>query len=129
MAKELDPDWNVKLLIIAPGGVRTNFAGPSLRLAPRHPAYNVPASSFSQLLQYITNPKSPSSWSDPGICTRVLFDCVVGQDERRMPRRLLMGAEAILLTREDIKSTLASIDAWEDQTMRCSQKEGVSLSK
>lgn len=119
----MDPDWNVKFLIVAPGGVRTNFAGSSLKLAPRHPAYDVPAGLFSQLLHYISKPESQSAWSDSKNCARVLFDCVVGQHERPMPMRLLMGAETIPLTREDIKSTLADMDAWEDQTMRCSQNQ------
>jgi hypothetical protein len=128
VAKEVDPDWNIKFLIVAPGGVRTNFAS-SLKLAARHPAYDVPASSFSQLLNQISNIETQSAWCDPDVCARVLYDCVVGQHERLMPTRLLMGREAIHLTRKDVNSTLADIDSWEDQTVLCSQQRGTSSGK
>ncbi|KAJ5594255.1 NAD(P)-binding protein [Penicillium hispanicum] len=127
VAKEVDAAWNIKFLIVAPGGVRTNFAGSSLQLAPRSPAYDTPGSPFSQLLGYITNPESQSTWSDPDICARVLFDCVAGQRERPLPTRLLMGAETIPLIQGDMEKTLAEIDHWKDETMRCSPNGGARL--
>ncbi|KAH8435374.1 uncharacterized protein LDX57_013004 [Aspergillus melleus] len=89
----MNPEWNIKFLIVAPGGVRTNFAGSGLKLAFRHPAYESPTSQFSQLREYITNPASQDTWSDPDVCAQLLFDAVTGQIEKPLPTRLLMGAE------------------------------------
>ncbi|KAJ5652153.1 NAD(P)-binding protein, partial [Penicillium longicatenatum] len=117
VAKELRPEWNIVLLIVAPGGMRTNFATSSLRAPPRHPAYNLPDGAFSQLTAYI---KAQNIWSDPDSCAKVLFDSVVGQRERPLPARLLMGAETIPYMKYDIKQVLEEIDAWEGETVRCS---------
>ncbi|OOQ81813.1 retinol dehydrogenase 8 [Penicillium brasilianum] len=127
VAKEVDPSWNIRFLLVSPGGVRTNFAGSSLKQTPRHPAYDDPNSSFSQLIKYVTNPESQSTWSDPDICARVLFECVTGQHERPLPMRLLMGAESIPLIKDDIQRTLKDIDTWQEETVRCSPGGGAVL--
>ncbi|PLB50214.1 NAD(P)-binding protein [Aspergillus steynii IBT 23096] len=127
IAKEMNPDWNIKFLIIAPGGVRTNFAGSGLKLVPRHPAYESPTSQFSQLIEYITNPASQETWSDPDVCAQLLFDAVTGQKGRPLPTRLLMGAETIPLIKADIQQTLREIDAWSEEAVRCSPKGGAHL--
>ncbi|KAL1965847.1 hypothetical protein VTN77DRAFT_5168 [Rasamsonia byssochlamydoides] len=121
VAKEMHPDWNINFLIVAPGGVRTNFAGPSLKLAPRHPAYDTTNGPLNQLLQYISNPASEASWCDPDVCAKLLFDTVVGQHERPLPTRLLMGGETIPLTKADIEKTLNEMETWKEETMRCSR--------
>ncbi|PLB47992.1 NAD(P)-binding protein [Aspergillus steynii IBT 23096] len=95
-AKEMNPDWNIKFLVVAPGGIRTNFDS-SMQLAARHPAYDTPEGSLNQLVAYIGNKEFRKSWSDPELCARVLFEVVVGQKERSPPRRLLMGEGAIEL--------------------------------
>ncbi|KAJ6114779.1 NAD(P)-binding protein [Penicillium sp. IBT 16267x] len=117
VAKELRPEWNIFLLIVAPGGVQTNFATSSLRAPPRHPAYDLPDGAFSQLAAYI---KAQDTWSDPDSYAKVLFDAVVGQRERPMPTRLLMGAETIPYMKYEIKQVLEEIDAWDGETARCS---------
>ncbi|KAJ5115097.1 NAD(P)-binding protein, partial [Penicillium alfredii] len=127
VAKEMDPDWNIKFLIVAPGGVRTNFAGPSLKLTPRHPVYDTPTSVLSQVIKYITNPAIQTTWSDPDICAQVLFDCVIKRHQRPLPMRLFMGAETIPLIRDDVAKTLEEVDAWEEETTRCSPMGGAQL--
>lgn len=117
VAKELRPEWNINLLIVAPGGVRTNFATSSLGAPPRHPAYDLPDGAFSQLADYI---KAQDTWSDPDSCAKVLFDAMVGQRERPLPTRLLMGAETIPYMKGEIKQFLQEIDEWEGESARCS---------
>ncbi|CAI7593554.1 unnamed protein product [Penicillium pancosmium] len=127
VAQEMNPEWNIKLMIVAPGGVRTNFAGPNMNIAARHPAYNTPNTVFNQILDYITNPESQVSWSDPNICARLLFDTVVARNERQLPMRLLLGAETIPLIKGDIQKTLAEIDSWAHETVKCSPGGGAVL--
>jgi len=55
LSKEMHPDWKVKFLIIEPGGVKTNFAGPSMKFSARHPAYRDPGCPFSQVMVYMSN--------------------------------------------------------------------------
>jgi hypothetical protein len=52
---------------------------------------------------------------------------VVGQYERPLPMRLLLGAESIPLIKDDIERTLRDIDAWEKETVRCSPNGGAVL--
>lgn len=114
-------------MLVAPGGIRTNFAGPNMRIAARHPAYDTPNTTFNQLLAYITNPASQETWSDPNICARLIFNAVVGQNERQLPMRLLLGAETIPLIKSDIQKTLDEIDSWADETFKSSPGGGAVL--
>jgi hypothetical protein len=98
-----------------------------MKISPRHPAYDTPNTPFNQLLDYITKPESQATWSDPDICAGVFFDAVVGQMERPLPMRLLLGAETIPLIKGDIQKTLAEIDAWIDETVKCSPGGGAVL--
>ena len=114
-------------MIVAPGGIRTNFAGPNLNIAARHPAYDKPDTVFNQLLNYISSPDSQGTWSDPNICARLLFEVVAGQKERQLPTRLLLGAETIPLIKNDIQKTLVEIDSWAEETVKCSPGGGAIL--
>lgn len=114
-------------MLVAPGGIRTNFAGPNMKISARHPAYDTPGTMFNQLLDYITKPESQATWSDPDICARILFEAVVSQKERQLPVRLLLGAETIPLIKNDIQKTLTEIDLWADETRKCSPGGGAVL--
>jgi NAD(P)-dependent dehydrogenase (short-subunit alcohol dehydrogenase family) len=120
-AKEIDPTWNIKLMVVAPGGIQTNF-GSNVQLAPRHHAYDTHSSPLNQLLSYMTNPEVQSTFSSPKNCARTLFDVVVGQDQRPLPRRLLMGAETIPLVEADVKIAIGEMQAWKEETIGCSVK-------
>ncbi|KAF7585903.1 hypothetical protein BBP40_009885 [Aspergillus hancockii] len=120
-AKEMNPDWNIKFLIVAPGGIKTRF-GSSVQLPARHPAYDIPDSPLNQLLTYVANPAVQEMFSTPERCARVLFNAVVGQSQRPLPQRLLMGADTIPLIEEDIKRSLEEVEAWKGETVRCSSR-------
>ncbi|KAL4864210.1 hypothetical protein BDV12DRAFT_205852 [Aspergillus spectabilis] len=127
VAKEMDPAWNIKFLLAVPGGVRTNFAATSVQATPRHPAYDTPRSPLTQILQYVSNPASQETWSDPDVCARLLVNTVVEQGDRPMPTRLLMGAETIPLIQRDVERTLSEIKDWKNETEKCSPKGGAAL--
>ncbi|KAL2811641.1 hypothetical protein BDW59DRAFT_177071 [Aspergillus cavernicola] len=127
VAKEMDPAWNIKFLLVVPGGVRTNFASTSMATLPRHPAYDTSNAPFTQLMKYVAGPASQDTWSDPDICARLLVNTVVSQEQRPLPTRLLMGAETIPWTKADMERTLQEIEDWRTETESCSPKGGAQI--
>ncbi|KAB8255374.1 hypothetical protein BDV32DRAFT_154323 [Aspergillus pseudonomiae] len=120
-AKEMDPAWNIKFMVVAPGGIKTDF-GSNIQFAARHPAYDTPTSPFNQLLAYMSNPAVQEMFSTPEQLARVLLDVVTGQAQRPLPRRLLMGAETIALLEADLKTSAEDLESWKDETLRCSSQ-------
>lgn len=106
-------------MLAAPGGVRTKYLGKSTNSPARHPAYNTPASGFNQLLQVLDN-VDQSVFCSPDDCAQVLFDVVVGQDQRPLPTRLLMGVDAVQATKADTEASLKEIEEWQEVSSRCS---------
>ncbi|KAJ5527050.1 hypothetical protein N7513_011209 [Penicillium frequentans] len=123
-AKEVDPSWGIKFLVVAPGGIQTNF-GSNVHLEHRHPAYDTLTSPFNQLVQYMMNPAVQETFSRPDQCAKVLFDAVVSQDQRPLPTRLLMGAETIPLSETENERVLEEVKAWKKETIECSAGAGV----
>lgn len=115
----MDPSWGIKFLVVAPGGIQTNF-GSNVHLEHRHPAYDTLTSPFNQLFQYMMSPAVQETFSQPGICAEVLFDAIVGQDKRPLPTRLLMGAETIPLVEAENMRAAEEVKAWKEETIKCS---------
>jgi NAD(P)-dependent dehydrogenase (short-subunit alcohol dehydrogenase family) len=129
VAREVNPKWNIKFLILSPGGVKTSFVS-NMKYVPRHPAYaDDPESPLNGLIKYISSSANEESWASPEVCAAVLFDAVVGQNERPLPRRLNLGAETLPIMRADVKDYLKEMDEWEKETLKVSppQKEGESI--
>ncbi|KAJ5760408.1 hypothetical protein N7520_007564 [Penicillium odoratum] len=120
-SKELEPSWNIKLMVAAPGGVRTNFLT-NAHVAARHPAYAGSNGPFSQMLGLMTRPDVQENFSAPDDLARVLFDVVVGQDERSLPARFLMGAETRTFIESECKKDADEMEAWKVDTIRCTSK-------
>jgi hypothetical protein len=116
----MDPDWNIKFLIVEPGGMKTNYVGSSLQVSKRHPAYVSAKGGFNQILALLENTAAHGSFADPDVCAKVLYDAVAGQSARPLPTRLPMGLDASTFIRGDIKKTLEELDAWKAETESCS---------
>lgn len=106
-------------MLVAPGGVRTNYLETSLSNSSRHPAYDIPTGGFNQLIGYIKG-VDQSTWCTPENCGQVLFDVVTGQDQRTLPTRLLMGVDALQATKGLTEGALKEIEEWKDVTIKCS---------
>ncbi|OQE21946.1 hypothetical protein PENSTE_c011G06236 [Penicillium steckii] len=120
-AKEMNPNWIINLMVVAPGGIQTSF-GSNVQFTTRHPEYNTPASPLNQLLSYMTDTEVQMTFATPDSCARTVFDVVIGKDQRPLPRRLLIGAETISLMEADIKKTVDEMQSWKAETHRCSAK-------
>jgi|SRR6187402_2058240 len=105
-------------MILSPGGVKTNFIS-NFKFLPRHPAYaNDPEAPLNALIKYIRDPSLPDTWADPDKCAAVLFDAVLGQKERPLPRRLNLGADALPAMRGDVDLYLKEMKDWEEETLK-----------
>lgn len=119
VAKEVGEMAGVNFLLVEPNGMHTKFAESALTKTYRHPAYDKAGSPLNSLIAYIADPESWKSWSDPDLCATVLFNCVIGQNERSMPTRLFMGRGTTELIRSDIEKTLEDMDAWGAEAVQC----------
>ena len=120
----MDPAWNIKFMVAAPGGIRTNF-GSNVQVGARHPAYDTPDSLFNRTIKYMMDPAMQERFSTPEKCAEVLFNVVVGQDQRALPTRLLMGGETIPMFEAEYKRISEEMEAWKKETVQCSPKGGL----
>ncbi|KAF7177620.1 hypothetical protein CNMCM7691_005949 [Aspergillus felis] len=122
-AKEMNPDWRIRFLIVAPGGIKTNL-GSNGKFAPRHPAYDTPDGALNRLMAYMMDPAAQASFSEADLCAKAIVDVLVGQDERKLPGRLLLGPETITLLEAEMKKTQEEMEAWKDVTASTSPSGG-----
>jgi len=124
VAKEVNPKWNISFLILAPGGVKTSF-GSNMKYLTRHPAYaDDPESPLNQLIKFMSNPELQETFATPEVCAAVLFDAIVGQKTRTLPKRLNLGTETLPLMRADVYNYLKEMDEWQKETLKVASPKG-----
>jgi NAD(P)-dependent dehydrogenase (short-subunit alcohol dehydrogenase family) len=121
MAQEMQPEWNIRFLTIAPGTVRTNFIS-ALKVQPRHPAYDTPSNPVTQLLNAVKDPALRTIDSDPNTCAKLLFDTVAGNYDKPFPRRVLMGSDSYYAVKQELETTLQEVELWRAESESCSSK-------
>ncbi|TAQ87779.1 hypothetical protein B7494_g3882 [Chlorociboria aeruginascens] len=115
--KELNPKWNIKLMILSPGAVKTNFIN-NFAYFPRHPAYaNDPEAPLNGLMEYMADTSAHGTWADPDKCAAVLFNAVMGQKARPLPMRLNLGADTLPLMRAEIDQYQKEMNDWKEETV------------
>lgn len=115
--KGLNPKWNINLMILSPGGVKTSFAD-NTKYLKRHSAYaSDPESPVTALVKWIKDPSLAATWADPDKCAAVLFDAVMGQKSRPLPMRLNIDAETLPMMRGEVDSYIKEMNDWEDETL------------
>jgi hypothetical protein len=130
MAQEMKPEWNIRLLLVAPGGVRTNFAGSetaSLKVAPRHPAYDTGSDPLSQILGYVNSPGAVETWNDADRCAGLLVDMVVAAGGKELPRKILMGSDAVQYVKMEVERQLKEIEDWKSESESVTTKGGANM--
>ncbi|GAM39070.1 3-oxoacyl-(acyl-carrier-protein) reductase [Talaromyces pinophilus] len=137
MAQEMKPEWNIRFLLVAPGGIRTNFAGSetaSLKVGPRHPSYNTGSDPVSQLLGYINSPSAIETWSDVDLCAGLVVDMVAGAGgkERKykgkdLPRKMLIGSDAVQYVKLEIEAQLKEIEEWKEESVSVTTNGGATM--
>ncbi|KAK4189502.1 short-chain dehydrogenase [Podospora australis] len=77
LAKELRPEWGIRLSLIEPGGVSTNFVDKgTVKISPGHPAYQAEDSPARMLEGYTQDENMRKLWADPGKIAQAMYDVV-----------------------------------------------------
>jgi len=113
-AKEMHPDWNIKFLILEPGGVKTESTKGSMEFTTPHPAYKDPCSPARMLENYIRQGGADAQSSTPERVAEVVFDAIVKQDERALPLRLPLGVDSYGMIMAKLHQTEKDMIEWKD---------------
>lgn len=105
--KEMLPEWDIKAIIIEPGGFRTEWGKSSMVTTPVAPQYAAPGTPSSIFRSVLHNPPI----GDPAKAAQVMLRIV---KERDPPLRLQLGSECVVIVREKAKRTIQDNEKWED---------------
>ncbi|KAI1411715.1 NAD(P)-binding protein [Hypoxylon sp. FL1857] len=93
VAKEVSPDWNIHIVNVEPGGVRTNYTTSSLKRMERHPAYaDDPNCATNAMLVFMDDAKAHEVFAKPEEVAEAIYK-VVGSG-KRIPIRVPLGRDA-----------------------------------
>ncbi|KAI0294477.1 hypothetical protein B0F90DRAFT_1821229 [Multifurca ochricompacta] len=108
--REMPPEWNIKGVVVEPGGFDTNWASAST-IVPPHPAYNTETSPSGQsrtLLQ--TCPRI-------GDINRAARAMIRIASEPDPPLRLTLGSDAWAIVESAAKRTLREAGKWKELSL------------
>jgi len=107
LAQEVDPEWNIKVSLIEPGGFNTDAFKNSAKV-PMHPAYNKPGLPSVEVRKMF----SPDiDYGDPKKAVEKWYELAELADP---PMRLLLGRDVASLARAQIDELLQDVNARED---------------
>ncbi|MGO1055757.1 oxidoreductase [Crossiella sp. CA198] len=104
LINELAP-LGIKVTVVEPGGFRTDWAGPSMRIA-------APGPDYAETLRMMTDYREQRAGREPGDPARagqVIADLIEHPDP---PRRLLLGSDALQVTVAANERQMAEAQAW-----------------
>ena len=112
LAHELAP-FGVKVTILEPGGMRTDWAGSSMTIPPASAPYRAMIEPFAELVRAGSGHEA----TDPRRVARVVRD-LAGRDDA--PLRLLLGADAVPMAEQAARELAASDAAWRELSLSVS---------
>jgi len=102
VAQEVAP-FGVKVTVLEPGGMRTDWAGSSMRVGPTAAAYEATVGAFQKHIR----DNSDVARTDPAKAARVILEIAAMPDP---PLHLLLGSDALFLAKL-VAARLATADA------------------
>ncbi|TFK79829.1 NAD-P-binding protein, partial [Polyporus arcularius HHB13444] len=106
--KEMDPSWNIKVVAIQPGGVRTRWANGNMLDLPFPPAYADPAALPTRFRE-MTKTKVPMN--DPNKVGKAL---IAISKEANPPLRLPLGADSRYVIQGKIAAIQKELEEWKE---------------
>ena len=110
LAKEVSP-FGIKVTVLEPGGMRTDWAGSSMRVPPVSEPYQPTVGAMARLHHDLG---SASALGDPAKVARVVLE-VAGMAEP--PLRLILGSEAYAYAMAAARERAEADAAWHDLTV------------
>lgn len=104
LARELAP-FGVKVTILEPGGMRTDWAGSSMTVRRPSPPYQPTIAAFAELVRSGSGHEA----TDARRVAQVVHE-LAGRDDA--PLRLLLGTDAVPMAQEAAQELAASDEAW-----------------
>ncbi|KAH7906919.1 NAD(P)-binding protein [Hygrophoropsis aurantiaca] len=118
LAKELSPNWNIKVCIIQPGAFHTHVMD-AAQLLPPHPAYIHETSSAAYHIRDIV--PTAEFQGDPEKFVRTLYKVATGGD---IPLHLPMGMDAVVTIRAKAEKIIAGVNAVESWSANLKRDDG-----
>jgi NAD(P)-dependent dehydrogenase (short-subunit alcohol dehydrogenase family) len=112
LAKEVNP-LGIKVLIVEPGGMPTDWAGSSMKITQPGEDYQAAFESHLKAWREATKDGQPHG-SDPARVAQAMLKVI---DEPNPPLRLLMGSDAVQLAIATDEAKLAETRAWQSLSM------------
>ena len=108
-AHEIAP-FGVKLTVLEPGGMRTDWAGSSMTIPQPSPPYQPTIGPFAELVRATSGHEA----TDPRRVAQLVRDLTGRADA---PVRLLLGTDAVAMARQTAQELAASDEAWRDVSL------------
>ena len=102
LAHEIAP-FGVKLTVLEPGGMRTDWAGSSMTIPQPSTPYQPTIEPFAELIRATSGQEVEAGRGDA-------------------PMRLLLGTDAVLMGKETAQELAANDDAWRDVSLSVSDQ-------
>ncbi|KAK3389338.1 short-chain dehydrogenase/reductase-like protein SDR [Podospora didyma] len=124
LANELRPEWGIHFTLIEPGGVKTSYAGTSLkRIAPPHPAY-AKADSPSRVIEgYMLDPAATKYWAEPEEVARAMVNVV--SNGQKIPLRVPLGPDAWVFLKGANEADAKELEKMKEVAFSVGKKEQV----
>jgi NAD(P)-dependent dehydrogenase (short-subunit alcohol dehydrogenase family) len=112
LAQEIAP-FGVKVTVLEPGGMRTDWAGSSMTVPQPSVPYRPTIGAFAALVRGASGHEA----TDPRRVAQVIRD-LAGRDDA--PVRLLLGIDAVPMARQEAQELAASDEAWREVSLSVS---------
>jgi NAD(P)-dependent dehydrogenase (short-subunit alcohol dehydrogenase family) len=106
LAQEVAP-FGVKVTVLEPGGIRTDWAGSSMQIPPISEPYKQTVGSFAAMLKDF-------SGTEPSLPDKIADIMVRLSEADEVPLRLLVGPDAVQYATDVAKNIAASDEKWHD---------------
>ncbi|KAJ7131767.1 hypothetical protein C8R43DRAFT_1133702 [Mycena crocata] len=117
--REMLPEWNIRGLILEPGGFQSEWVKGSMQTFSPPPQYG--PTSPSGVMRTVLDPGS----TDPlGLPERMAAAVIHMAGEEKLPLRLPLGSESWAIVRGQAQRTLREADEWEEVS-HSTNKDGV----
>jgi NAD(P)-dependent dehydrogenase (short-subunit alcohol dehydrogenase family) len=109
LAKEVGP-LGIRVTVVEPGGMRTDWAGSSMRIDAIEPDYQATVGAFAAAMRG----KTDAAQGDPAKVARAVIGVV---SEPNPPLRLLLGSDAVFMAEVVAKARAEEDAAWRDVSL------------